>query len=93
MENRKKRFANTDYYRGAMRWMGVGIEFCLVVGIFTYGGYWLGKLENKPGTSTGGMILGFFIGFGVMLYMMLKRAKKDEDEQRQAEEKREQDES
>lgn len=68
--------------------MGVGIEFCLVVGIFTYGGYWLGKLESKPGTSTGGMIMGFFIGFSVMLYTMLKRAKKDEDEERRAEEER-----
>lgn len=24
--------------------------------------------------------MGFFVGFGVMLYLMLKRAKKDEDE-------------
>jgi hypothetical protein len=78
--NRKKRFENPDFYRGAMRWMGVGIEFCLVIGIFAAGGYWLGRLENKPGTSTGGLIMGFFVGFGVMLYLMLKRAKKDEDE-------------
>lgn len=69
--------------------MGVGIEFCMVVGFFTYGGFWLGGLENKPGTSTGGMIMGFFVGFAVMLYMMLNRAKKDEDEERQAEEERE----
>ena len=72
-----------------MRWMGVGIEFCLVIGIFTYGGYWLGKLENKPGTPLTGMILGFVAGFGIMIYTMLKRAKKDEEEQQQAEEERE----
>ena len=61
-----------------MRWMGVGIEFCLVVGIFCLIGYFLDKAEN---TSPGWMIIFFFIGFGFMLYTMLKRAKKDEDEQ------------
>lgn len=76
--NRKKRFENPDFYRGAMRWMGVGIEFCLVIGVFCLVGYYLDTLE---GTSPGWMILGFFVGFGVMLYLMLKRAKKDEDEQ------------
>jgi len=90
MNNKKKRFANTDYYRGAMRWMGIGIEFCLVVGIFAYGGYRLGRLENKPGTPTTGMILGFIVGFSFMLYTMLKRAKKDEEERRQDEERRDQ---
>lgn len=87
MDNRKKRFANTDYYRGAMRWMGVGIEFCLVIGFFCLIGYFLDK---KEGTSPGWMIIFFFIGFGIMIYTMLKRAKKDEEEQRQAEEEHEQ---
>jgi len=54
--------------------MGVGIEFCLVVGIFCVIGYFLDKLEN---TSPGWMILGFFVGFGVMLYLMVKRSQKD----------------
>lgn len=65
--------------------MGVGIEFCLVIGIFCLIGYFLDK---KEGTSPGWMILFFFIGFGFMIYTMLKRAKKDEDDQRQAEEDR-----
>ena len=67
--------------------MGVGIEFCLVIGIFCLIGYFLDK---KEGTAPGWMILFFFIGFGVMVYTMLKRAKKDEEEQRQAEEERDQ---
>ena len=60
-----------------MRWMGIGIEFCLVISVFCLIGYYLDTLE---GTSPGWLILGFFVGFGVMLYLMLKRAKKDEDE-------------
>lgn len=87
MNNRKNKFANTDFYRGAMRWMGVGIEFCLVIGIFCLVGYFLDK---KEGTAPGWMIIFFFIGFGIMIYTMLKRAKKDEDERRQAEEERDQ---
>lgn len=58
--------------------MGIGIEFCLVVGVFCLIGYFLDKLEN---TSPGWMILGFFVGFGVMLYLMVKRSQKDADEQ------------
>jgi len=78
VDNRKKRFAEPDYYRGAMRWIGIGIEFCLATGVFCLIGYFLDKAE---GTSPGWMILFFFIGFGFMLYTMLKRAKKDEDEE------------
>jgi F0F1-type ATP synthase assembly protein I len=74
--SRKKRFSDDSYYRGAFRWMGIGIEFCLVVGFFCLIGYFLDKLEN---TSPGWMILGFFVGFGVMLYMMIKRSQKDDD--------------
>lgn len=66
--------------------MGVGIEFCLVIGTFCLIGYFLDK---KEGTGPGWMIIFFFIGFGIMIYTMLKRAKKDEEEQRQAEEERE----
>lgn len=76
--SRKQRFADDSYYRGAFRWMGIGIEFCLVVGVFCLIGYFLDKLEN---TSPGWMILGFFVGFGVMLYLMVKRSQKDADEQ------------
>ena len=70
---RRRKHLPTDasFYRAAMRWMGVGFEFCVVIGLFAFGGYWLDKLED---TSPGWMILGFFIGFGVMMYMIIKRA-------------------
>lgn len=75
--SRKKRFADNSYYRGAFGWMGVGIEFCLVVGVFCLIGHLLDKWEN---TSPGWMVLGFFVGFGVMLYTIIRRAQKTRDE-------------
>lgn len=51
--------------------MGVGIEFCVVAG----GAAWLGNcLDKLSDTSPGFMIMGFFAGFGYMLYTMIKRA-------------------
>jgi F0F1-type ATP synthase assembly protein I len=86
MSDRKKRFAaDSRFYRGAMRWMGVGFEFLIVIGLFVGGGYWLDELE---GTRPGWMILGFFVGFGVMLYIMIQRARKD-SAQEEAEKKSE----
>ncbi len=75
--SRKKRFADNSYYRGAFMWMGVGIEFCLVVGVFVLIGYFLDKWE---GTSPGWMVIGFFVGFGVMLYNIIRRARNTQDE-------------
>jgi len=75
MSEKKKRFAaDGRFYRGAMRWLGVGFEFLIVVGLFVGGGYWLDELE---GTRPGWMILGFFVGFGVMLYIMIQRARRE----------------
>lgn len=70
---RKRKSQPTDatFYRAAFRWMGIGIEFCVVIGFFVFCGYWLDKLED---TSPGWMILGFFVGFGVMMYIIWKRA-------------------
>ena len=80
MSKKERRFAaDGRFYRGAMRWMGIGFEFLIVVGMFVFGGYWLDKAE---GTSPGWMILGFFIGFGMMLYIMIQRARKEEAEER-----------
>jgi F0F1-type ATP synthase assembly protein I len=67
-----------EQYRGAMRWMGVGIEFCLVCGGVAWLGAQLDKLEPKA--SPGWMIVGFFVGFGIMIYIMLKRAKSSNEE-------------
>ncbi len=74
---RKDQPTDSTFYRAAFRWMGVGFEFVLVVGMFVFAGYWLDKLED---TSPGWMILGFFVGFGVMMYIIVKRAKLTEKE-------------
>ena len=84
---RKHKNQPTDaaFYRAALRWMGIGIEFCLVIGVFVFVGYWLDKLED---TSPAWMILGFFAGFGVMMYIIVKRAQvtqKEFEEQRERE--------
>ena len=63
---------DTDFRQIAARWMGIGIEFVVVVCLFTYLGH---KLDQKLGdTEPGFLIIGFFIGFSVMLYTMIKKA-------------------
>ena len=64
--------------------MSVGLEFCMVIGFFTFGGYWLGKLDRQD-TSTAGMILGFFVGFAAMMYILIKRAKQTEHDLKKGE--------
>lgn len=76
---RKHQPTDATFYRAAMRWMGIGVEFCLVIGICAFGGYWLGGYDTQD-NSIGGMILGFFVGFGVMMYVIIKRAKLTEQE-------------
>ena len=75
---RIKQSTDASFYHAAFQWMGVGFEFCLVIGLFVFGGYWLDKLE--PRTAPGWMILGFFVGFGVMFYIIVKRAKRTQAE-------------
>jgi F0F1-type ATP synthase assembly protein I len=74
-----KKFKGLDkghFYHGAMSWMGVGVEFAAVCGGMAWLGNQLDKLQN---TSPGWMIMFFFAGFGIMLHLMLKRAKNIED--------------
>jgi F0F1-type ATP synthase assembly protein I len=85
MTARKNRLGSDEkLYKGAMRWMGIGIEFALVIGICAYLGY---RLDEIEGTSPGWMILGFFVGFGIMFYSMYQRAKRDEKEEEEEKEK------
>lgn len=77
--SRKDQSTDSSFYRAAFRWMGVGFEFIIVVGTCAFGGYWLGKLDRQD-TSTMGMILGFFVGFGLMMYIIVKRARLTEQE-------------
>jgi len=60
-----------EWQRISTRWMGIGIEFTIVVGFFSWLGYFLDK---KADTSPGFLIMGFFVGFSIMLYTMIKRA-------------------
>lgn len=55
--------------RESMRWMGYGVEFIGVLGIFTYAGYWADeKLQTKPWL----MILAMTVAFVGMIYLLFK---------------------
>ena len=70
-KDEKEEMEKQEWQRISVRWMGIGIEFLVVIGIFSGLGYFLDK---KSGTSPGFLIMGFFVGFSVMLYTMIKRA-------------------
>lgn len=62
-------------------WMGVGIEFAIIVVFFTLAGKYLDKFQN---TFPGFMVMGFLLGFAIEMRIILKRAgvikpKKDKD--------------
>lgn len=52
-------------------WMGVGIEFAIVVVFFTYLGKYLDTFQN---TFPGFMVMGFLAGFALEMHIILKRA-------------------
>lgn len=81
---RKPQPTDASFYKAAARWGSIGLEYVIVIGIFMFIGYRLGKLDTRD-TSIGGMILGFFVGFAVMMYIVLKRAKQTEKELREDE--------
>ena len=85
MAKRKKaQPTDASFYHAAARWTGVGFEFAIVIGICAFIGHWLGKFDTQD-TSTGGMIIGFFVGFVIMMYIILKRAQQTEKELREDE--------
>ena len=58
-----------DKDRKALRWMGFGIEFIGVLGIFSYGGWWADqKLDTRPWL----MLTGFAVAFVGMMYLLYK---------------------
>lgn len=67
-----------QYHRNALRWMGVGVEFAIVVGVFSYFGHLLDNHYKNEGPWL--LIAGFFVGFLLMLYWLLKSAR-DQDSQ------------
>ena len=54
------------------RWLGLGIEFGGVVGLFCYIGY---KLDEALNTSPWLLLVGFFVAFIGMLYLIIKQAR------------------
>ena len=69
--DKKEQLQKEEWQQISVRWMGIGIEFTVVVGIFSWLGYFL---DEKGGTSPGFLIMGFLVGFSVMLYTMINRA-------------------
>ena len=70
-ESTDEKSERKEMEESSLRWLGVGIEFCVVVVLCTLFGNWL---DGKWGTSPGFLILFFLFGFGGMLYSMIKRA-------------------
>jgi F0F1-type ATP synthase assembly protein I len=62
-----------DPQRSGLQWMGAGIEFCGVIGIFSYIGYRLDKFFDTGGPFL--LITGFFISFIGMVYLFYKESK------------------
>ena len=82
MGKKFKSLKDENFARGAKKWMGVGFEFVVVVGGFCWLGNLLGRLD-KDSPRLGWMIVGFFIGFGVMIYIMVKRAQSPDEQEPQ----------
>jgi len=57
-------------------WLGLGIEFGGVVGLFCYMGYKLDEALNK---SPWFLLGGFFVGFIGMLYLIIKQTRNIKD--------------
>jgi F0F1-type ATP synthase assembly protein I len=69
--DKKEQLQKEEWQQISFRWMGIGIEFTVVIGIFSGLGYYL---DEKAHTSPGFLIMGFLVGFSIMLYTMIKRA-------------------
>jgi F0F1-type ATP synthase assembly protein I len=71
MKEDKTKSERTDDLKSAYSWMGVGIEFVIMILFFTYLGRFLDGFQN---TSPGFMVMGFLVGFGIELSVILRRA-------------------
>jgi F0F1-type ATP synthase assembly protein I len=61
-----------DDKRGYFRWLGIGVEFCGVLGVFCYIGF---KIDERFGTSPLFLIISFFFAFTGMFYLILKETR------------------
>ena len=55
-----------------LKWLGIGFEFCAVLGVFCYIGY---KIDERFGTSPLFLIISFFFAFTGMFYLILKETR------------------
>ena len=53
--------------RSGMRWMGYGVEFVGVLGVFTYGGY---RADQMLDTMPWFMVMGLITAFIGMVYLL-----------------------
>lgn len=67
----KRRKVETDPDEHWAKWLTIGIEFIVVVMSFTAVGFLLDQLDD---TLPGFMVMGFLAGFGLMMYLILKRS-------------------
>jgi F0F1-type ATP synthase assembly protein I len=68
--------SQNDNKQNYARWLGFGIEFAGVVGLFCYIGY---KLDEVLNTSPWFLLGGFFVGFIGMFYLLIKEARNIRD--------------
>ena len=61
------------WHKDSLRWLGAGVEFCGVLGIFCFLGY---KLDKHFQKSPLFLIIGFFLAFIGMIYLFYKDSKK-----------------
>jgi F0F1-type ATP synthase assembly protein I len=62
-----------DSSKQDLRWLGAGVEFCGVIGLFCYFGY---KLDKWLDCAPGMLIIGFLVSFVGMVYIFYKDASK-----------------
>ena len=67
---RQNETKQTDSNKNYISWIGIGVEFCGVMGLCSYIGY---KLDERWNTSPWFLLIGFFTGFIGMFYLIVKR--------------------
>ena len=66
----EKKSSSSSSTQQSYRWMGYGVEFIGVIGLFM----WLGHLADEKFQTSGPwwLLTGFFVAFIGMIYMLLK---------------------
>ncbi|MCF7958859.1 MAG: AtpZ/AtpI family protein [Phycisphaerae bacterium] len=72
MKKTTKKTDEKNEDRQSMRWLGYGVEFIGVLGIFTYMGY---MADEKFKTTPWLMLTGLLVSFIGMIYLLIKETK------------------